>query len=465
MRKKYIALYVSAFIFFMVLLVNLQYLSLDEIWCFGFSRRIAEGLIPYRDFNLVPTPLFFFIGTLFSHSLMIYRIYGALVDAAVVALTFYICNKKQVNQQLTVMLTVCNLALVASIPIPNYNILLLVGLMLSCLAVDRFLAEKNARWSFLFGLSLALNLLVKQNVPAILILICSLIFLVLIIKKTISFKTFTYYLGGLLVPMAIFSVYAWVTRSLSAFIGYAFLGLNSFTANYASAEGFQIQYVPIFLTLLITISLARRVWVSESGRLMSFTTFIFSLCSYMLILPIIDMAHSVMLLIFNIYLSVYVLKDLKLKLTLKKLEMGLCLVIILIILFRSLNRTNSDLVRSDIEPYQGILISPGVEENIAAISAFIMDQESKGFDVVIIDKSAYLYNLPVGDCNGVLDLATVGNIGSLSSEDIISLIDEKDIILADKTYENQDIVEIREYVFANYVQEGTVGSMGIYRQK
>lgn len=35
--------------------------NLDEIWNFNFARNIANGLIPYNDFNMLQTPLLSFI--------------------------------------------------------------------------------------------------------------------------------------------------------------------------------------------------------------------------------------------------------------------------------------------------------------------------------------------------------------------------------------------------------------------
>ena len=31
--------------------------DLDEIWNYNFARNIANGLVPYKDFNIVVTPL------------------------------------------------------------------------------------------------------------------------------------------------------------------------------------------------------------------------------------------------------------------------------------------------------------------------------------------------------------------------------------------------------------------------
>ena len=35
--------------------------NLDEIWNYNFARNVADGLIPYKDFNMVTTPLLPFI--------------------------------------------------------------------------------------------------------------------------------------------------------------------------------------------------------------------------------------------------------------------------------------------------------------------------------------------------------------------------------------------------------------------
>ena len=37
----------------------------DEIWSYSFCYNIASGLIPYRDFNMVITPLFSLLGSIF----------------------------------------------------------------------------------------------------------------------------------------------------------------------------------------------------------------------------------------------------------------------------------------------------------------------------------------------------------------------------------------------------------------
>lgn len=59
--------YQSILIFIGILLIispvilSRQLNNLDEIWNYNFAKNIADGLIPYKDFNMLQTPLLPFI--------------------------------------------------------------------------------------------------------------------------------------------------------------------------------------------------------------------------------------------------------------------------------------------------------------------------------------------------------------------------------------------------------------------
>ena len=50
----------------------------DEIWNFSYANNISKGLLPYKDFNIITTPLAAFINSiplkLFGQKLYIHRI-------------------------------------------------------------------------------------------------------------------------------------------------------------------------------------------------------------------------------------------------------------------------------------------------------------------------------------------------------------------------------------------------------
>ena len=80
---KSIVFYSAIFLIFLVWNLLLVPVNLDEIWNYGFAHNIYNGLIPYKDFNMVLTPLFPFLMALpfyiFGSSMLVFHITNALI--------------------------------------------------------------------------------------------------------------------------------------------------------------------------------------------------------------------------------------------------------------------------------------------------------------------------------------------------------------------------------------------------
>ena len=80
---------------------NLQ--NLDEIWNFNFARNIANGLLPYNDFNMLQTPLLPFIlgGVLkiCGTELFVVRIISAILGVAIIYMAYIILKKLGLNSK------------------------------------------------------------------------------------------------------------------------------------------------------------------------------------------------------------------------------------------------------------------------------------------------------------------------------------------------------------------------------
>ena len=57
-KIKHIFFFILLFILFLVWNLLFIPVNLDEIWNYGFTHNIYSGLVPYKDFNMVLTPLF-----------------------------------------------------------------------------------------------------------------------------------------------------------------------------------------------------------------------------------------------------------------------------------------------------------------------------------------------------------------------------------------------------------------------
>ena len=49
--------FVFIFLFCFSIIFSNSIGDLDELWNYNFARNVAEGLIPYKDFNMIVTPL------------------------------------------------------------------------------------------------------------------------------------------------------------------------------------------------------------------------------------------------------------------------------------------------------------------------------------------------------------------------------------------------------------------------
>lgn len=56
-----IAVFCITILLFLATVLPRNLANLDEIWNFNFARNIANGLIPYKDLNMLQTPLLPFI--------------------------------------------------------------------------------------------------------------------------------------------------------------------------------------------------------------------------------------------------------------------------------------------------------------------------------------------------------------------------------------------------------------------
>ena len=82
---EFFLMFILAFIFSMVF----HTLSNDEIWNYGFAYNISTGLVPYRDYNVVTTPLYPIIDAifmiLFGKNVIVHYIFSSIICAKIFA--------------------------------------------------------------------------------------------------------------------------------------------------------------------------------------------------------------------------------------------------------------------------------------------------------------------------------------------------------------------------------------------
>lgn len=420
------------------LIYNLLCISLsgDEVWNYGFSYNISKGLIPYKDFNMIITPVFPMLGALFlsifGKNFIIYHIFNSLICTSI----FYFIKKNTKENHYLLYI------LFLSFSSPSYNIfcILLLYILMNL--------ENKKSNDFIIGIFLGITFLTKQNIG---IFLCLPTLFIKDIRKIIK------RIIGFIIPVVIILLYIIINNSLYEFIDYCFLGMSSFVK-----ENFTISK-SIIIFIVSVIYLIYQYIKNKDIRILYLLSF------QLTVFPMIEMHHLMIALIPTIG---YFLNTIKLN---KKI-----ILIIFIVFITAMFGTNINSIRKNQFDYPNITKEYKYKKmllhydySIRIISDYINKQTID--NIFIMAKSAYMYKLEAKLPINKYDLLIDGNLGSGGIEKIIEEIDnicqkEKCLFLVDKEELNNKTNSIYseeaiEYVTSNYHQIDALGYLSIYENE
>lgn len=197
----------------------------DEVWNYGFAYNISTGLVPYRDFNMIVTPLYHFIVGFFI------IIFGNHIWS------MYIFNSIMITFMLFIMYKKIGKSVFCFLPIlfylcyPGYNLFSLFMIIVLLYIIDIDFKYKD----IVIGLLVSCLFLTKQTVG-----ICC--FIPMIVYSKNRLKS----LSAFLIPILIFIIYLIFNGALYSFIDYCFLGMFDF-----SKSNFVWDFLPVDITVVI----------------------------------------------------------------------------------------------------------------------------------------------------------------------------------------------------------------------
>lgn len=422
-------------IFIITLLFNLICISIsgDEVWNYGFSYNIATGLIPYKDFNMVITPLFPMIGAIFLNifgkSLLTYHIFNAIICT-----TIFYNLKKNVNKSYYLIYIIIMPQLY-----PSYNIfcLLLLYILMGL--------ENNKKNDYLVGIILGLTFLTKQSIG---------LFLCIPTLFTKDIKRMFKRGIGFLIPNLIMLVYLLINDCLYKFIDYTILGLSSFAKENSTPNIVSIIIVMIAIIYLICNYIKKKD-----------IKIIYLICFQLLVFPLAETYHVIIAITPTLG---YLANTLKIN---KKL--AVYAFIIFIITSFSVNTYHI---------YKGNIVFPNVTEkftyrpmhpnsaqavkNVADYASTIEDE------LYIIYRNAYTIKLEANIPINKYDLLIPGNLGKGGEKQIIKEIedncsDKKCVFLVNMNELSLENVvmygkETTNYIMNNYTLIDSVEAFAVY---
>lgn len=421
-------------IFILTTIINLLCITMnhDEIWIYGFSHNIASGLIPYKDFNMIITPLFPLLGSLFLYilgkNIVVFHIFNSLICTSI----YYFMKKTHPKTYQIIY------GILLFFSLPNYNLLCL---LLLYILINMENKKSN---NYLTGIILGITFLTKQNIG---IYLC---------MPTLFTKDITKIIKrviGFIIPNIILLIYLLINNNLYEFIDYIFLGIASFTKNNI------VSYTSCIIITITTLIYLIYKYIKTKD-----ITILYLIWFQGMTFPLFDPYHTMIPFIPALG---YFLNNLKLN----KKVINIAFVIFISIIF-SYNfiqyNTNNFSYPNKTNEFKYRKLNNKVIDSLNIVNHHIENAEGQVF---IIDMYAYLIKLELNLPINKYDLLNDGNLGKNGEKKIIKEIDktcqkekctfymnEKEI-KENKTQYNQEILK---YIKNTYKKDNEIEGLSIY---
>jgi len=267
-EKKYnIILFLLLFVTILSTILIRPVQDMDEIWNYNFARNIANGLLPYKDFNIIVTPLLSIIcGVILKitfNELIVMRFLAAILGASVLYLIYKIFNILNIKKEIATLYTFLIFALLRNYFFIDYNFaVILIGLIiifweLKLYKKDDIFYKVNKNYEILLGILGGISITLKQT-SGLLICIALLANKIIFIRRKEEFKiylkSFCYRLIGILIPTTAFIIYLLYNGIFNDFINYTILGILEFTNKVPYTKLIKFNLVGI-LRIIVPITM------------------------------------------------------------------------------------------------------------------------------------------------------------------------------------------------------------------
>lgn len=436
--------------------------NMDELWNFSFAKNIHDGLVPYKGFHLISTPLSCFFNSFILYidtSLISFRVMYFIYYLIILYLLDHILDKSNIKPILKYIIIFLIVIILVKSCYLDYNFLQIILILL---LINLHLKNKNYdnhKLNIIIPLISGLTIINKQSsglmiasINIILILLNKFYF-----KKEINYKFILKQITLTIIPTVIFILYLLLTKSINEFYDIAIIGLTVFSNKYIS-KIFLLEIVLIYIFIIIEMLINKKkieLWI----------LFLYSLASISFVIPILDKIHASFTIVIPFIFLSYIIND-----KLKKININNSYIFIFFPIFIVLIITNVNSYITSTKNSTGIYKHIPTNENqqkvIKDVNNYVIDM-SKEYTVYILDISATLFNLNINKYNKYFDMFMNGNFGIKGEKEIYKIIDSENqlLIINDISTHWQAPTKIINYVRKNYDVCDSIDYLTVYCKK
>ena len=416
--KKNIKIFLLFFIFSSIIFY-FHVIDLDEIWSYGFTYNISRGLIPYKEFNMVVSPLYNLLFAIplkiFGNYLLVYKLSHAFLYSFIFTLAYQRLGKKSFLLSIAVA--------IQSSPC-WYNTFIAVLTLFILIILDSNSKYKN----LIIGLTVGIIAMTKHNVGLPLLLV----YFITSKEKT---KSLLYFF----IPVLISFIYLYINKAVYNYIDICFLGIGNFMNNLMSYK------VVLLLTIALLIYLVKKYLDTKDNKLLYILTF------STIIFPLFEPVHFSFIIV---PLSYYILLKEKNEIVYKSLYIFIIFAVIANLI--SIDYLNTKIIKKN-NSFKYLRIEKNTINYMEKYTYYINNIEG---NVYLFTGSAYLIRIYNNQTPSFTDLINEGNLGS-NNKKYLDEIDKKcknekcsfivDEVLFKKRVKGVQLLKsYRDYVVNNY---------------
>lgn len=473
---KDIVLFILIAIYFSSSILLRKVGNLDELWNYNFASNISNGLIPYKDFNMITTPLLSVVGgiflSIFGKELIVIRFLNAILSTSIIFMMYKIMGELKVKDYISLTLLAILIYIFKEYEMFDYNYAIsLLSLIIVYLELKHYKNDRKSYQIFI-GILAGICITLKQT-TGLLIAITLVGYKILDVRTKLELKEFLklllWRITGILIPILIMIIYLIINNAFYAFIDYCVLGVATFSNKVLYLEylimnsSFLIRIfsvMPLLLLVLLVLYIKNR----DINALILST---FGIATLSVVYPISDEVHLISGIFITIISLAYILNKL-IKKEVLVFDIFMYVFMILFIMYQLINaiyiyaKSNKN---TEIEHYKGLTMEQKQINNISKICEYIENSDKK---VYILDFSAAYYMIPLNRYNKDYDMFNVGNLGSKGEPGQIENIEKEKgnikVFIKNNNYSRnwQNPEMVRKWIIKNMNKTGEIGTFDIY---
>ncbi len=471
----------SIFMYFVFL--DPVYIS-DELWNFQNICKMCNGLTIYKDANVIITPIFFYIGfillKLFGTQIIVFRFYNIIICSTIYCLIYKILKDLKISKNMIIVFLTLIFELTFQIigSGANYNRFVCI---FTLIGMDLYITRKSN--NVLQGIMIFLTFFTKQNIGVLYVAAIILYELYLnklskkfIIDQLKKFFVFAISSLTIILPMLF-------KGNLIGFMNYAFGGILDFGKNNTFI--LQFEYYPLIpitaVGIYILVLIKKKSILDKCFNKEQFNTltllFIFSTIMTFSIIPIMNAAHFIMAMPFNLFVIFYffdvtlfeeLFGDKRYISKVKWISIIILFVLLIRVIFNIITLLNEvTFIKDKNSHFRNVFVSTVILERTTEFQNYILEQNKKGKEVIILSGEAIYTMVELNQNHGEYDLMFNGNLGYRGVERVKrDIIDKKNTEFLIYTNEEdifwQESKEIRNFIKENLTKKGEILNYTIY---